>query len=901
MSSSGHKRNLPGRPLGQLVDGERIRQRRNERGLTRDELAQQSGLNARTIARAETEHGYRLSAASIRELATALSISELEIVRDPILEVQKRLRQVGLAAPAPPEPWVERPDALDWIRERFSRPSPRACCLAGPSGIGKTALARYVARALAAYFPHGVVWLMASRQGRPVDALQEQLRIAEALELRQRLPPPEPGNADMFAEALVAALREQRRLLVLDDVVDTELLRRFHAHEAGSFILATTHLLHVAERFGYDALSLGSMDVKDTQRILTHHLGEERVRGDQDGVLRLHKALGGIPRSIHIAGQILQRERLVGLSAYAGRIVHDPAAGQFPDALRSPATSLMASFAQIQPHVSPEAWALLGVLSVFDEVPFSLAWARAAAGTSRDPSGDASDNAPRAAAGDDIRAHLSELLDIYLVTTEPRPRPGEPAPGNDVRCYRLESHVTLFARGVLGEGRGAVLAHLARHAALRAWAMRERGDWDALSEHQSLWNHVLGSLLASVFDMDVVLAWDGVQAVPAMLGASVPGQNALTPADTVATLVDIALDFVPHLEREPVHHGGQWLHAAAACALALHRHGDAGRLLLALGRWWLRAHVDLNRPIAWFDTAADLLARVGNHALASAAVSEAGRALFGCQRPLEGLARFERAIVHARQAFDTGTELACRLSSAAASFTRAPGLEGWQRAADLLEQAVAACTSTNRDGQLMRVACVCNLAAVRFVLDRAVDRHTSDCDAIAEALAAWQAMDLDAPIFEARLLSLHAVLLAGENDTEAAGLRARAVALWRNRLMGRDEPTTEDFLWQLGEAAFYLRLYLASCAEPGQGMSPVIAQGFALSDISRELPFESGDLVPMAFLFPVAPLLEVFAAGYIAEARQAVEAMYGPENRILEELRGVEELRAVEWIAPRRP
>jgi hypothetical protein len=257
---------------------------------------------------------------------------------------------------------------------------------------------------------------------------------------------------------------------------------------------------------------------------------------------------------------------------------------------------------------------------------------------------------------------------------------------------------------------------------------------------------------------------------------------------------------------------------------------------------------------------------------------------------VEGLARFESAIAHARQAFDTGPELACRLSSAAASFTRAPGLDGWRRAADLLEQAVAACTSTSRDGQLMRVACVCNLAAVRFVLDRASNQRTSHREAMAEALGAWKAMNIDAPIFEARLLSLHAVLLAGEDDTEAARLRADAVALWRGRLMNDGEPVTEGFLWQLGEAAFYLRLYLAYCAEPGQGMSPVIAQGFALSDIARELPFDSGNLVPMAFLFPVPPLLDVFTADYIAKTRQVVEAMYDSKNRILKELRGVKEL-----------
>lgn len=91
-------------------------------------------------------------------------------------------------------------------------------------------------------------------------------------------------------------------------------------------------------------------------------------------------------------------------------------------------------------------------------------------------------------------------------------------------------------------------------------------------------------------------------------------------------------------------------------------------------------------------------------------------------------------------------------------------------------------------------------------------------------------------------------------------------------------------LWQLGEAAFYLRLHLATLADPALGASPVIAHGFALSDLSREIRVENGSLVPIGFLFPVAPFMDIFDDGYIDAAIQIVEDHYGQENRILDEL-----------------
>ena len=857
-----------GRPRGQHTNGVFIRRRRESLNLTHEKLAALAGLGStRTIARAE--RGERIAEDTIERLANALDVSIQELIRSPGEEITERLMRFGLAAPPPPVPWVQRSAEAKRVIARVTAPVPGCFCIAGLVGIGKTALARYVAGSLASRFPHGVVWVTAARDGRPIDLQLIQLQIAEALGFRNRLPSPEQVDRDPFDVAFAVEFWTQARLLVLDDILSSDVVARFTPRGKPVPVIVTSHLMHVAEHYGENAIVLDRVGLDDTQHILSHYLDSARL--DARGVAALHHELSGIPRSIHIAAKLLQRERLVALDEYAARIHANVLDGDNPEALRTPETSLQASFSQVRDHVSPGAWSLLAALSLYEEVPFSLEWAAAlGSGASRG----------------EIERYLSQLIDVYLlIEVIPNSTRADSQLGA-ARRFRLESHVPLFARGVLDDRRVAVLDALARHAVDLARASGAEQSWTSIRAELVLWAHVLDTLVAAIFDPDELAAWDLSTAFSRQTTADFPALS----------LIEIVGALASFLEHESIPGSERWLRAAAACAITLNRKADYGRLLLALGRYWSRAKVDLETPVTWLDIATARLSEEKDFSYASAAASEAGRALFGCERPIAGLERFERSVALARQAFERGTELACRLNSAAVSFTRDPGVDGWARAAELLANAVAACDQDNFDGRFVRIICMCNLLATQHALQEfgviSPDKSSTGPEGFGDLIADWQTLEIAAPLFEARLLLLKSLreqsALANERRDR---LHARARALWRDRI-DEDEPIDEDLMWQLTELAFYVRLQLAHDAGLEVTLSPVIAGGFGLTDVTREIHVDDSNLVPIGLLFPVPPLVLLFDDTYVDRASRASQTILGQSNRLLDELSRVRELRA---------
>ncbi len=63
------------------IDGERLRALRRERFLTRDELAEKSGLDRDHIGRLERDEVTNPRMATIRKLAAALEVDPAELVK----------------------------------------------------------------------------------------------------------------------------------------------------------------------------------------------------------------------------------------------------------------------------------------------------------------------------------------------------------------------------------------------------------------------------------------------------------------------------------------------------------------------------------------------------------------------------------------------------------------------------------------------------------------------------------------------------------------------------------------------------------------------------------------------------------------------------------------------------
>jgi predicted ATPase/DNA-binding XRE family transcriptional regulator len=193
-----------------------LKRRRQEHGLTQDELAERVGCATQTIRK--IENGQRRPSYQMADrLAQVLRLSPEE-------------RAVWMSAvraaaePAPPEaheaparpayslpayltPFVGREEERAELMALLEAPGCRLVTVFGPGGIGKTRLAVEVARA-ATGFPDGVVFV-------PLAPLSGPAAIAPAISAALGSP---PSSAADPLEPLVGHLGERRALLVLDNL-----------------------------------------------------------------------------------------------------------------------------------------------------------------------------------------------------------------------------------------------------------------------------------------------------------------------------------------------------------------------------------------------------------------------------------------------------------------------------------------------------------------------------------------------------------------------------------------------------------------------------------------------------------------------------------------------------------
>jgi XRE family transcriptional regulator, aerobic/anaerobic benzoate catabolism transcriptional regulator len=128
--------------------GERVRNARARRGMTRKILARDSKVSERYLAQLESGQG-NISIALLRQIAQAMSVPIADLVRDgkerPV-ELTLLLQRLERLTP------VELGEALALLGQRFSRTAGedrgRRIALVGLRGAGKTTLGRELARRL---------------------------------------------------------------------------------------------------------------------------------------------------------------------------------------------------------------------------------------------------------------------------------------------------------------------------------------------------------------------------------------------------------------------------------------------------------------------------------------------------------------------------------------------------------------------------------------------------------------------------------------------------------------------------------------------------------------------------------------------------------------------------------
>lgn len=186
-----------------------LRRFRITAGMTQDELADSSGVSARTIS--DVERGLRavLHRDTVRRLASALTLGVGDRTR---FEALARPRHgaveqtVSLAAlPTPPTRLLGRTREMAAVVERLRNPTVRVLTLTGPGGIGKTRLAMEAANTVGSLFTDGIHFVSL---GELTDAALVAPMLAKSVGIVETDPD--------VTRLVTTRLADQRALIVLD-------------------------------------------------------------------------------------------------------------------------------------------------------------------------------------------------------------------------------------------------------------------------------------------------------------------------------------------------------------------------------------------------------------------------------------------------------------------------------------------------------------------------------------------------------------------------------------------------------------------------------------------------------------------------------------------------------------
>jgi tetratricopeptide (TPR) repeat protein/transcriptional regulator with XRE-family HTH domain len=283
-----------------MAFGAELRRLRLARGYSLNDLAERVYYSKGHLSKIE-------NGKHVPELAHAwLMDSALDADGALVRELPARPAETGLDPPPdglPHEPasFVGRTTELRLLKAALcalptAANAPVVCAIDGLAGVGKTALATRVARALAARFPDGMLFLdMHGYTGSvppltPADALGRLLR---------RFGRPVPAELDERAARFRAEVSHRSFFIILDNALNAEQVRPLIPPTATTRLLITSRgrlaSLDVACH-----LPLGPLSQDEGEELL------EEATGPAGAVARIARACGGLPLALTIAAARLR-------------------------------------------------------------------------------------------------------------------------------------------------------------------------------------------------------------------------------------------------------------------------------------------------------------------------------------------------------------------------------------------------------------------------------------------------------------------------------------------------------------------------------------------------------------------------------------------------------------------
>lgn len=287
--------------------GQRLRHLRESASLTREQLAERSGVSRRTIASLELGTVTSPRASTLAHLSQAL---ELDPIATAELAATVRTTPSSPEAtdlprprelPPVPQPVIGRTHVTEAAVHHLTEEGasvPRAWVLSGPPGVGKTTLAVQVAHLVSASFPDGQIFIPFNRGELATSTAPSLLRrILTSLGIHPALL---PATAEGMIAMLRSKIADRRILFVLDDVpTDVDFTQWMPGAGSSAVILTARGPLAWLPFTRHDALEpLSHIDAVD---LLGALIGEGRVRAERSEADRLVELCDRLPGALRMA------------------------------------------------------------------------------------------------------------------------------------------------------------------------------------------------------------------------------------------------------------------------------------------------------------------------------------------------------------------------------------------------------------------------------------------------------------------------------------------------------------------------------------------------------------------------------------------------------------------------
>ena len=292
--------------------GEVLRGHRRAARLTLEQLAEASGVSARTLSDMERGRSKGPQHRTVTALADALALNGdarkqlIELARDGRLR-DHWTRPVGLCElPRLVDDFTGRGAELVWMSELvYAESAPGAGVvglITGSGGMGKTTLAIRAAHVLRPDFPGGVFFIdllgMSPRPAAAADALRLLLRALGLAD--EQVPEDVPERASVYR----SLLRDRQALVVLDNAGSEEQVRPLLPGDGASRALITSKRL-LAGLEGVRRLGLGPLSLPEATELLTGILGQRAAADEEPALNRLAELCEGMPLALRIIGNRL--------------------------------------------------------------------------------------------------------------------------------------------------------------------------------------------------------------------------------------------------------------------------------------------------------------------------------------------------------------------------------------------------------------------------------------------------------------------------------------------------------------------------------------------------------------------------------------------------------------------